>query len=104
MECGKIQEQYKTPYFHPLPRHGNSPVMNSVGLAQLPRINVRRFYSCLHKWGMAVFVICECGEEDHTVDHVVFQCPSHQPPHRLRGLTALSDETIDRLLNTCPKI
>jgi len=32
---------------------------------------------------MAASVVCECGEEDQIDDHVVFQCPIHQP----RGAT-----------------
>jgi len=39
-----------------------------------------------------------------TVDHVALQCPIHQPPHGLHGLTVLDDETTEWLLNTCPKI
>ena len=32
----------------------------------------------LHKWGMAASVAYECGEEDQTVDNVVFQFPIHR--------------------------
>jgi len=39
-----------------------------------------------------------------TVDHVVFQCPIHRPPHGLHGLTVLNNETIGWLLNTWPEI
>jgi len=46
----------------------------------------------------------ECGEEDQTIEHVVFQCPIHRPPYGLHGLTVLDDEIIDWLLNTCTKI
>jgi len=47
---------------------------------------------------------CGFGEEDQTVNHVVFQCPIHQPPHGLHSLVVLDDETIDWLLNICPDI
>ena len=46
----------------------------------------------------------ECGAEEQTVDHVLLQCPIHQPPHGLHGLTVLDNETIEWLLNTCPEI
>jgi len=35
---------------------------------------------------MATSAAHECGA-DQTVDHVVFQCPIHRPPHGLHGLT-----------------
>jgi len=51
----------------------------------------------LYKWGMAASAACGCGAEDRTVDHVVFQCPIHRPPHMLDGLAVLDDETTDWL-------
>jgi len=65
---------------------------------------VGRFRSCLYKWGMASSAACECGAEEQIVDHVVLQCAIHRPPHEPHGLTVLDDETIEWLLNTCPKI
>jgi len=62
------------------------------------------FRSCLYKWGMASSVVCECGAEEQTFDHVVLQCPIHRPPHGMHGLTVLDDETTEWLLNTCPEI
>jgi len=47
---------------------------------------------------------CECGVEELTVDDVVLQCLIHRPPPELHCLTALDDEIIERLLNTCPEI
>jgi len=38
------------------------------------------------------------------LDHVVLHCLIHRPPYRVHGLTALDDETIEWLLNTCPEI
>jgi len=52
---------------------------------------------------MASSAACECAAEEQTVDHAVLQCPIHRPPHGLHGLTVLDDETIDRLLNNCPR-
>jgi len=53
---------------------------------------------------MASSPACECGAEEQSVDHVVFQCPIHLPPNGLHGLTVLDDETIEWLLNICPEI
>jgi len=53
--------------------------------------------------GMTSSVTCECGAEEQTVDHVVFQCRIHRP-HRLYDMTVLVDEIIEWLLNTCPEI
>jgi len=65
---------------------------------------VKRFHSCLYKWGMASSAACDCGAEEQIVNHVVLQCPIHRPPYGLHGLTVLDDETTEWLLNTCPKI
>ena len=45
------------------------------------RAGVGRFFSCLHKWGIASSVACECGAEEQTVDHVALECPIFRPPH-----------------------
>jgi len=50
------------------------------------------------------YAACECGAEGQTVNHVVLQCPIHQPPHGLHGVTVLDDETTEWMLNICPKI
>jgi len=38
--------------------------------------------------GMDSYAACECGAEEQTVDPVVLQCQTHQPPHGLHGLSA----------------
>jgi len=53
---------------------------------------------------MASCAACGCCAEEQTVDHVVLQCPIHQPPHGLHGLTVLDDETTEWLLNISPEI
>jgi len=40
---------------------------------------------------MAFFGVCECGVEEQTVDHVVFQCLIHQPSHGLYSLTDVDE-------------
>jgi len=67
------------------------------------RTGIASFHSCLCKGGMASSAACERGAEEHTVDHVVLQCPTHQPPHGLHSLAVLDDETIEWLLNACPE-
>ena len=53
---------------------------------------------------MALSAACRCGAEEQTVDHVVLRCPIHRSAHGVHGLTALNDQTIERLLNTCLEI
>jgi len=53
---------------------------------------------------MASSAACECGAEEQTVDHDVFECPIARPPHGLYGLNILDDETIEWLLNICQEI
>jgi len=64
----------------------------------------RKFLLLFAQMGYSRSAACECGAEVQNIDHDVFQCPIHRPPHGLHGLTVLDDETIDWLLNTCPKI
>ena len=54
--------------------------------------------------GYAPSAACECGAEEETADHVILQCPIHRPPRELHGLTVLDEETVEWLLNACPKI
>ena len=57
------------------------------------RTDVGRFYSSMHKWGLAPSPNCECGASEQTADHVLTACPIHRAPHGARGLTVLDDET-----------
>jgi len=50
------------------------------------------------------FQACECGTEKQTADHIVLQCSTHCLSHELHGVTVQNDETVEWLLNTCPKI
>jgi len=54
--------------------------------------------------GYGHFCACECRAEGQTVDQVVLHCPIQRLPYGALGLTILDDETIEWLLNTCPKI
>ena len=54
---------------------------------------VRRFYSSMHKWGLAPSPNCECGASEQTTDNVLTECSIHRAPHGARGLTVLDDET-----------
>ena len=57
------------------------------------RTDIGRFYSSMHKWGLAPLPNCECGVSEQTADHVLTACPIHRAPHGARGLTVLDDET-----------
>ena len=55
MECGVCGQPHKTPHFHP--RHRHSPLgmtLPRTAWVRLKRLrsSVRRFRSCLYKWGM----------------------------------------------------
>ena len=78
---------------------GSSCWTQALNRLHLNRLHpgIRRFRSCLYKWGMTSSAACECGAETQTVGHVVLQCPIHRLSH---GLTVLEDETTEWLLNT----
>ena len=57
------------------------------------RTGVGRFYSSMHKWGLAPSPNCECDASEQTADHVLTVCSIHRAPHGVRGLTVLDDET-----------
>jgi len=107
MERGVGGQPHKTPHFNSRYRYTHTgmtlPRRAWVQLNRL-RTGIGRFRSCLYKWGMASSAACEFGVEEQTVDHVVLQCPIHQPPRGLHDLTVLDNETTEWLLNTCPKI
>ena len=59
-------EHCETLYFHLRHRHPlshNDPARNSVVQPYRHPTGVRRFRSCLHKWGMDTSAACECGAE-----------------------------------------
>jgi len=60
----------------------NDPSKKWVRLNRL-RTDIGRFRSCMYKWGMASSAACECGAEEQTADHVVFQRPIHRLPYEL---------------------
>ena len=55
--------------------------------------NVERFYSSMHKWGLAPSPNCKRSASEQTADHVLTAGPIHWTPHGARGLTVLDDET-----------
>ena len=57
------------------------------------RSGVGRFYSSMHKWGLAPSPNCKCGASEQTADHVLTACPIHRAPYGARGLTVLDDKT-----------
>jgi len=91
MEGGVVGLAQETPYFHP--RHRHPP----PGMILPTTVSVRLNHICT---GIRRFRSTGIG----CVDHVVLQYPTHRPPRGLHGLAVLDDETIEWLLNTCPKI
>ena len=80
-----------------LPGTGSRPVGMDLPRAAWVKLNrlrtgVGRFYSSMHKWGLAP-VNCECGASEQTADHVLTACSIHRAPHGARGLMVLDDET-----------
>ena len=45
------------------------------------RTSVGRFYSSMHKWGLAPSPNCECSAFEQTADHVLTACPIHRALH-----------------------
>ena len=68
------------------------------------RTGIERFYSFMHKCGLAPSPNCECGASEQTADHVLTACPIHRAPHGPRGLSILDDETRCWLNNTTASI
>ena len=101
MERGVGGQSHKTPHFHLRHRYPPPGMTHPRAWYRLNRLHtgVGRFRSCLYKWGMASFAACECGAEEQIVNHVVLQCPVHQPPHEPHGLTVLDNETTEWLLS-----
>ena len=81
-----------------VPQTGARPVgmgLPRVAWVKLNRLRtgVGRFYSSMHKWGLAPSLNCDCGASEQTADHVLTACPIHRAPHGARGLTVLDDKT-----------
>ena len=45
------------------------------------RTGVGRFYSSMHKSGLAPIPNSECGATEQTVDHILLACPIYRAPH-----------------------
>ena len=111
-----INHQWKTEYCKNASRlrvfvleTGARPVGMGLSRAAWVKLNrlrtgVGRFYSSMHKWGLALSPNCECGAFEQTADHVLTTCPIHRAPHGTRGLTVLDDETRCWLNNTTASI
>ena len=92
-----------------VPRTGARPVGMGLPRAAWVKLNrlrtgVGRFYSFMHKWGLAPSPNCECGASEQTADHVLTAGPIHREPYRARGLTVLNDETRCWFNNTTASI
>ena len=67
------------------------------------RTGVGSFRSSMHKRGLALSAIYECGMEDQTTDHIIQKC-QYSPPNGVHGLQVLDKDTIKWLLTSCPNI
>ena len=86
VECGKVRENYETPYFRTRPNllerlcqeHRGS---GSTASALMSDVSVP---ACTNGvWALSE--ACECGAEKQTVAHVVLQCPMHRPSHGMHN-------------------
>ena len=103
MECGDevVSQHCEVSYFHPQHQHPHS--WNDSQERRRSAVSDVSDPACTNGvW--APSAACECGAEEQTVGHVVLQCPIHQPPHGLHGLTVQDVETTQWMLNTCPEI
>ena len=57
----------------------------------------------MNRWELITTAVCDCGAEQQTPDHLLYQCPIYNLA-RKNGLLVLDDNTIDWLLNVCPDI
>ena len=92
-----------------VPETGARPVGMALPRAAWVKLNrlwtgVGRFYSSMHKWGLAPSPNCKCGASEQTADYVLTSCPIHRALHGARGLTVLDDETRCWLNNTTASI
>ena len=67
------------------------------------RTGIGRFGSLMYRWGLTKTAVCDCGAEQQTPEHLLYQCPIYNLA-RKDGLLVLDDNTIDWLLNVCPDI
>ena len=67
------------------------------------RTGIGRFGSLMYRWGLTTTAVCDCGAEQQTPDHLLYQCPIYSLARKDDQLV-LDDNTIDSLLNVCPDI
>ena len=67
------------------------------------RTGIRRFASLMYRWGFTTTALYDCGAEQQTPEHLLYQCPIYNLA-RKDGLLLLDDNTIDWLLSVCPDI
>jgi len=98
MECGMGGQPYKTPHFHPRYRQPPPVQLRSDLTASAPVSDVSApvcwnghgFLCRLWVWRIKIRPSTMLSSNIQSID--------------LRALTVLDDETMERLLNTCPKI
>ena len=58
------------------------------------RTGVGKFWSFMHKWGLALTSICECSPLDQTAAHAILECSLYRASGGYYGLLVLHDETL----------
>ena len=58
------------------------------------RSGVGRYRAPTKKLGMADSAACECGEPEHTANHIINSCPLHRPPSSKAGLFEIGPLTM----------
>ena len=64
---------------------------------------IGRFGSLIYRWGLTTTAVCDCGAEQQTLEHLLYQCPIYNLA-RKDGQLVLDGNIIDWLLNVCPDI
>ena len=64
------------------------------------RTGVRRYGLTMKKYGVREDPSCECGHNEQTADHIMYDCPKYHPPRGLSGLKNLDKETRAWLTST----
>ena len=64
---------------------------------------IKQFRSLMYKWKVTTTAVCDCGTEQQTPEHLLYQCPIYNLASK-NELSVLNGNTIDWLLNVCPNI
>ena len=83
----------------PLPKGHKLSRLAWVRLNHL-RTGIRRLGSLMYRWGLTTTAVSDCGAEQQTSEHLLYQCSIYNVA-RKDGPLVLNDNTINWLLNAC---